>query len=864
MYRNISYVQSKDKRSAFIDIWTWDESGNRIYKRIPHKSFVTYEVDYKTDLQSIYGTYLKRKFFETTSSRYQWIKDHPEKKIYESSTPEFEYLNSHYSDVYQEPDFAKNDLRVHYIDIEIAIEDEFPETDKVDYPINLITVYDSDYKKYFTWALGDCKVHRDDIELFTFDNEVKLLNHYLSWHERNYPDVITTWNGKLFDIPYMCGRIKRVLGENAMKSMSPVNRVKKHKDRVTGEPLFVIDGITNWDYYILYKNKFLKKSKGSYSLGNVGDYVLGISKIEYEGSMKDLYKKDFQKFFEYNIRDVEILVLLEEKEQLLKLSRSICNMSLAPYEKIYASIPYIINCLSLYTYNTTGKIFPKVTQSVKDSHRFEGAFVFPTVPGFFKNGVAVIDLNSLYPNTLIAGNMSPETKVGTYDKISDNQYSIHTTKGDTKHLNKEQFEALLKTKCINTDNNTLFLKHEVREGIVPTFCKKMYSDRKKFQKKMNDVIRQINKTKDETDPNPDIIKELENERDRYNFIQYTWKIFLNSIYGMFGTEFSPIYDIDIAQSITLNGQFVIKAIPEFVVEHMKEKYSAEGDIVLFGDTDSIGIDYESAVTKYCNENQKDINDLSRHDIRMITKDLDEFVNKDINEHCAKIVNERFNTTQGDNIAFSREKFCMEAMFFSKKHYILHIVDKDGHKTDEFDYKGVDIAKNELAPLVKTFLKSIFEKICRERWNQERFNQELEEVWNDYKTLPFEEIKRNTGWNTNKKSTGFLKVESKTGTHVKAAHYYNQMIEHLGVKGKYEELKVGDDVQWCYINQDNPFNIEVIGYKDIYPKEFNDVFQVDYNLKFEKDIVKPLQHLCDIMHWIPFNPNEQTAQNIFDL
>ena len=96
------------------------------------------------------------------------------------------------------------------------------------------------------------------------------------------------------------------------------------------------------------------------------------------------------------------------------------------------------------------------------------------------------------------------------------------------------------------------------------------------------------------------------------------------------------------------------------------------------------------------------------------------------------------------------------MFFSKKHYILHIVDKDGHKTDEFDYKGVDIAKNELAPQVKTFLKSIFEKICRERWDQSKFNEELEEVWNDYKTLPFEEIKRNTGWNTRQKINWFLK------------------------------------------------------------------------------------------------------------
>lgn len=864
MYRNIAYTQSKDKKHAFIDLWTWDDEGNPIQRRIPHKSFVTYEVDFKTNLLSIHNTYLKRKFFETTTARYRWIKDHPEKKLYESSKPEFEFLNATYGKQYRDPDFAKHELRIHYFDLEVAVEDSFPNTTDIAYPINLITVYDSHLKGFFTWALGECESHRDDLTLFKFKSEVDLLNHYVDWHTRNYPDVITDWNGIDFDIPYICGRIQKVLGKETMNRLSPIGRVKCKKDRHTERPRFDIVGITHWDYFILYKYKFQKKSSGAFSLGNVGEFLKLGDKLKISGSYKDQWKNDFQHYFEYNVRDVEILKDIEEDQQLLKLARSMMNMSLAPYDTIYASIPYIMNCMYMFSLNRDGRIFPKVVPHGLVPNKFKGAYVFPTQAGFYHDGVAVIDLNSLYPNTLIAGNMSPETKVGTFDQISDTEYAVHLVNGTTKNVTDIQFAKLLETKCICTDNNTLFFKHEIKEGVVPAFCSMLYADRKKYQKKMNQAKRQLSKTKEEKDADPGIIKQLEFEKTQFDLIQTTWKNFLNSVYGMYGTEHSPICDYDIAQSITLNGQFVIKAIPEYVAKWMKDEHQAEGDVVLFGDTDSIGINYEAPMNNYCKEHNKDILKLSRTDIKEILKPLDKFIHEDVNEYCAKIVNERFHTSRGDVIAFAREKFCMEAMFFSKKHYILHIIDKDGHKADEFDYKGVDIAKNELPKDVKAFLKPIFERICRERWDQNKFNTEVEAVWDSYKEMSFEQLKRNTGWATYKKSTGFLQVEKGALAYVRAAHYHNNLLEHLGLKDKYNEIQLGDDVQWCWINPSNPFGIDVIGYSDVYPKEFRAMFQIDYASKFDKDILKPLSDITSIMHWIPFNPNDQSEENIFDL
>lgn len=870
MYRNLSYstVNRDGKKQGVIDLFTWDENGNRIHKQVDHDCFVTYEVPFETDLKSIHGTNLKRKFFKTKTERFQWLEENSDKKIFESDDPEMEFLNSSFGDVYDSEEFSKFDLRIHYIDIEVAVEDEFPEPKDSKYPINLITIWDSDDRKYHSWALGECSIPegRDDIILNKFDDESKMLRHYLKWHQENYPDVFAHWNGNIFDIPYICKRIEIVLGKVAMQRLSPVGRVHLRYSKKSEEFSANIECIISWDLYLLYRYKYQKKSNGRFTLGNVGEKVLKIGKIEYEGSIKDLYKNDFQKFFIYNIRDVELLVGIESKLQLLQLSRKICNMGLSTYDKIYVSIPYIINCLGLYSMRTTGRVFTKYRNHGQGTgEKYEGAYVYTTRPGFYHNGVAVIDLNSLYPNTLISCNMSPETKVGTYHQVSDDEYLITLTNGKTKTLNSKQFNHLLNTKCCCTENKVLFFKHEIKEGVVTKFCRQMYADRKKYQIKMKQAEKDIDVLEESKNYKRDELEKLKFNKDQYNFIQYTWKIFLNSIYGMYGTEFCSLYDVDIAQSITLNGQFVIKSIPVFVNKHLREKYgSTEDREPIFGDTDSIGIEYDVPVLKYAKENGVDPVNFTRTDIENICVDLDDFVTNHLNPYCAELVNEKFHTTQGNCIKFAREKFCIEGMFFSKKHYILHIIDKEGHKVDTFDYKGIEIAKNELSKEVKDMLKPIYERICRERWDENKFNEQLKKVWEIYSKYSFEQLRKNTGWGTDRKSTGFLSCESRTGPHVKAAIYYNQLINQLGLKSKYNEIKCGDDIQWCYIDKQNPYGIEVIGYNDIYPVEFNELFQIDYNLMFSKNIVKSLEPLCGIMNWRPFDPNNQVAENIFDL
>lgn len=861
MYRNIAYRPSGDGKSGIIELFTWDENGERIHKSIPHCCHVLYEVPYETKIKSIFNTHLMKKEFNTKKERFNWIKNNKDsKKIFECFEPEYEFMNALYHKIYEDDDFQKYPLKIHYLDIELAVGDsniklsEYPK--EVPDPINLITVYDNFDGIYHTWALDECKKHIENADVRIFDNEFDLLKDYIKWHSSDYPDIITTWNGKSFDIPYICNRIKKVIGKKYVRKLSPIGKVTSYTDKETDELTFTISCISHLDYYILYKFKYLEKSNGRYSLGNVGEFKLDLPKFDYVGSIKDFYKRDFQKFYEYNVRDVEIIVKLEEKIKLIELSRKICNMGLSPYEKIYSSIPYLINALTLYAYNK-GKIFPSYRQHLKEKYRFKGAYVFPVKSGFYQNGVSIIDLNSLYPNTTISCNMSPETKVGTFKKKSDGTYEIYTVTNVTKVVTEEQFINLLKTKCIKTENNTLFLKHSIRQGIVSGYSEMVYNQRKTYKKKKHNTICLSKKSE-----NKDEIDRYKNDELVADLTQKALKTMINSIYGMFGTEYSPIYDIDIAQSITLNGQMVIKSIPYIINKYMNDNYGTDRDVVIFGDTDSTGFDYKDAIDKYCKDNNIIIDNLKRKDIKNICSELDEFVDNVINKHCQNLVNTRCYTERGNCIVFEREKFCMNAMFFSKKHYILHIIDKDGIGVDEFDYKGIDIAKNELSPKIKSILKPIYENICREKWSGTKFKSELQRIWDEYSNLNIYDISRNSGWGTDKDVTGFLTLQKGALAHVKASVFYNQIIKKMGIQSSYSELTVGDAVQWCYIDPNNPYKIPVIGFKDRWPDEFDKCFVIDYELMFEKNILKPLEPLVKIMNWNLFNPSDQSEVDIF--
>lgn len=650
MYRNISYGFD-DNWNGQITLRTWDKHGNRITIKEPHRSFVTYEVQEETDLKSIYDTNLERRYFNSIKERNGFANSIGlNAKIFEKAQPEIEYLHQKFYKDREKASFAQFPLKVHFFDIEIAVENSFPEPTEAKYPINLITVYDSETKHYFTWAITDkpCKAIKENATLYICKTERELLLNYLNWHYKNPPDILSGWNSLKFDVPYIYNRSVKLLGEEDALLFSPdlniyLQEKVDFRSKETWHKVH-LRGLSHLDYLYLYRDKFLIPSSTGYSLGQIAQNELGISKLELDDKMHNIWKTDFQQFYNYNIRDVELLIKLDEKLQLLDLSRTLCNLGLCPYEKIYGSIAYLINNLSLYSKNKTDKVFPTALLETEDSKDYRGAFVYEAKPGYFDNGCATVDLNSLYPNVTIALNLSPETKVGKL--IKDNNTYLFSSGTKVKEIEKEKIKKLLNEKCSISQNNILFVKAENKEGVVPGFLKYYYAQRKESKVKWAKLKKKIAKCTDENE-----LKLLEVENSRFAIKDWAFKATLNSIYGMFGSKYSPIYDTDLAEAITLTSQFITKSAISFINQEMESRYNQKNSVV-GGDTDSCAADSTIRTNKgiFTIEDFWNINFMSSrltyskygHEIIPIKKDFkvltfDENINKPVFNEATKII-----------------------------------------------------------------------------------------------------------------------------------------------------------------------------------------------------------------------------------
>ena len=344
---------------------------------------------------------------------------------------------------------------------------------------------------------------------------------------------------------------------------------------------------------ILYRDKFIFESRFNYKLDSIAEVELGINKLHYEGTFEEFYKKDFTLFTEYNIRDVEILKKLDDKLQLINLTRRICNIGLCEYEAIYSSIPYIYNALKIFQRKKEFLGFPIANENEETS--YEGAYVQDPKIGKYTRGVAVVDVNSLYPSIMRCQNISPETKFGKILGEADNQIRVKTK---TKEIliDKDKMPKLYETKFIKSSNNVLFLKHDIQEGIIPQFLTWLYDQRvtkakpkiKKTKKLIEKLEQKYEDTQDEsilTD-----IKKAKSKLNVYDMEDKSYKLFLNSMYGVMGTPFSPLFDIDLASAITLSGQHIIKKSGDFITSYFQKKYDFHDDVAIYGDTDSVAKD----------------------------------------------------------------------------------------------------------------------------------------------------------------------------------------------------------------------------------------------------------------------------------
>ena len=658
-YRSACYTTDYERKGKII-FFGYDLVGNPKTFICPHRSWIKFNVKYDTSEKDVFDRYVATKYFDNSQARRKYIEaSEGGINILEALRPESEFLQKLFGDTVFEPIFNTQQMRVQSLDIETEISDQFMKPSQADNRINMITVHDSVTDKFYTWSLEHCDINfkeeplknypKDKFIVFEFYNdEDKMLQHFIDWLDDNRADVLYGWNIKGYDIPYLYTRLTKQLGKTQANRMSPVGKcfVKEvnHDNAradVAAEIEVYIDGVFQSDGLILYRDKFKiagSSLDGGYSLDNVGEVEGCGNKIHYQGSLKDLYVKDWQKFYEYNVRDVDLCKRVDDKCKLTKLARTIAGIGLCNYDSIYSSLGYLIgSCIAFSKHKMGGKVFKSYLAEKRDFKGFEGAFVFPCISGVYRKGIGCIDFASLYPSIIRALNISIETYVGKvliyfkdasgnvmcdpdheamFDPFDDGE-SVYGTDDDgnenvrikinagdpeidhfelmlpgQKHQRKmitlEQLRSMIETKCIWTPNNTLFLKHEVKEGVIAKWCEFFYAQRKANKKKELKIFHDLHNDEFVATLKPGEHEVLETKMENYHSLQMGFKIAINSIYGATGTGFSPIADPNIAQTITRMGRFCNKSSAKYVHSEFVKRYGADPNYITAssGDTDS--------------------------------------------------------------------------------------------------------------------------------------------------------------------------------------------------------------------------------------------------------------------------------------
>lgn len=410
-YTNVYYDYKK------ILLSEKDDNGNTTYREEDIKPNVFLPSKTKTEFKSIGGEYLSKLEFDSYDEYKEFIKSYshiPNFDIYGDIGVEYKFINNYYG-VNNAYDFSK--INIAYIDIETTSEKGFPSISDPEEKVIVISLSSTKNGKA-TFCLGKFDAGDDtDIQVFEFTDEPALLRSFLSYFSKNYPDIVSGWNIRFFDFPYLIKRINKVLGKKAAKVLSPWGILKeKYITRNNREELlYEIVGIATLDYYEVYKT-FTYVNQESYRLDHIAYVELGQRKLSYDEfeSITEFYKKDFQKFVQYNIKDVELVQNLENKLKLIELSVALAYSAGVNYQDVFSQVKtwdvIIYNHLS-----EKGIVIPPKKKTRKNE-QYAGAYVKDPQVGMH-NYVVSFDLNSMYPMIISGMNICPSTKVNREDLV---------------------------------------------------------------------------------------------------------------------------------------------------------------------------------------------------------------------------------------------------------------------------------------------------------------------------------------------------------------------------------------------------------------------------------------------------------------
>jgi DNA polymerase elongation subunit (family B) len=741
-------------------------------------------------------------------------------KVYGNERFIYQYISEKYPE--EEIKFDTSKIKITTIDIEVASENGFPDVESAAEEILLITLQDYNTKQIRTWGLGPFNNKQENVIYKGFRTEYELLTAFINWWmiEDNTPEVITGWNSELYDIPYLCRRLDRILGEKLMRRMSPWGLVSEREIYIMGRRniSYDIGGVTQLDYLNLYK-KFTYKAQESYRLDYIASVELGQKKLDHSefDTFKDFYTKGWQKFVEYNIIDVELVDRMEDKMKLIELAIVMAYDAKANYADVFSQV----RMWDTIIYNYLKKrniVIPPKERSDKDA-KYAGAYVKEPKPGKY-DWVVSFDLNSLYPHLIMQYNISPETLC------------------EQRHPSVTVDRLLSEQEVIDGDYavcaNGAKYRKDVR-GFLPELMEKIYKDRTIYKKKMLAAKQEYEKKKTKT---------LEKEIARCNNIQMARKIQLNSAYGAIGNQYFRYYKLANAEAITLSGQVSIRWIENRMNAHINKILKTEGeDYVIASDTDSIYLNLGPLVEAVYKGREKTNEGVVTFLNKICEMEFEPFIEGSYKE-LATYVN-----AYEQKMVMARENIADRGIWTAKKRYILNVWDSEGVRYEEPKLKmmGIEAVKSSTPAPCRKMIKDALKLMMNA--TEDDVIDYIDKCRKEFKTLPPEDIAfPRTASDVRKYSASSTIYAKGTPIHIRGALLFNHYVKQKKLLNKYSPIGNGEKVKFLYLKKPNIIQENVISFIQDFPHELGLDKYVDYDLQFDKSFVEPLRAILDAIGW----------------
>ena len=726
----MSYVDalySRDDNRIYV---VERHKGERRYQDFP-ANYVFYYDDPKGKFRSIYGTPLSRFSTRNYKEYAKELKMHHTQRLWES---DIKPINRCLEENYLGQDAPR--LHVAFFDIEVDFDPVrgFSRPEDPFNPITAISVYLDWLDKLVTLVVPPKSLSWESAKeicdryenCFLFEREEDIITTFFDLIDD--ADILSGWNSEGFDIPYMVMRTTRILSKDDTRRFCLWDQFPKQRtfERFGAENItFDLIGRVHMDYMQLYR-KYTYEERHSYSLDAIGEYELDERKIQYDGTLDQLYNRDFGTFVDYNRQDTMLLNKLDRKLRFIDLANELAHDNTVPLPKVLSAVAVTEQAI-INEAHSLGLIVQNRKSSDGDTQA-AGAYVAYPKRGMHEY-IGAIDINSLYPSAIRALNMAPETIVGQLRPVYTEKYiadkmaagasfadawenifgSLEYTAvmnqepgrsividwetGESDTLSaKEVFQIIFESNhsWILSANGTIFRYDQ--KGIVPGLLERWYAERKELQAKKKDA-------------------QTAEDKAFWDKRQLVKKINLNSLYGAILNPGCRFFDKRIGQSTTLTGRVIARHMDAHVNECITGEYDHVGKSIIYGDTDSV---YFSAYPIF----QKDIESGKMKWDRDVCVELYDTIADSVNESFPGFMDRAFNCPRdmGSIIKGGRELIASKGLFIKKKRYAVLIYDLEGARLDtdgkpgKVKAMGLDLKRSDTPKVVQDFLSDILLKV----------------------------------------------------------------------------------------------------------------------------------------------------------